>query len=1119
MVEQAGAIPSGAEASLEDSRTQFVSSLGRRLESLRHALGALERAPGSSIHRDHVRRRIHAFGAAAGVLGFDSVFEAFREAEGALGRGESGNVLGSRELGLVARAVDLVPSLVLGADIPLGAGRPRLTEPDRRGWPTSVLLFSGPLLLESLKSGSDEATPLECDLTEDVDRAAEIVRLTAPDVAVIDADRPGARELVETLVHDPLLDPIRIVVVGTIERPEAAAALVALGALRVLPKPVSPDALRRAILDASRGRAVPVPRIEPIGTVTVEALADRLSQELRRGLVNAVRAQSRSHAIALGDGTDVLATVWGSVARVRDLVTERSEGTVQFESSGPEGAIPLAPWIGTDRVRATGGSERRGGEDVTLAGRRMLVVDDDPAVARFLGGLLRAAGAEAREAFDGKDALAIVRREWPEVVVSDVLMPGLDGFSLCREIKRDLALSDVPVILISWKEDLLQRVRELGAEAEGYLRKEATASTVVQRVREVLVPRARVEARIAAGGDARGRLDGLTPRLVLELVCRKERSVQVAIRDAAFLYEIEIRKGRVRSATRTSVEGRSERGERVLAAFLGVRAGRFSVRRNDSECAAEWDDPLRERLKGPLARARAAHRALCALDRVARIDLETDSLEPYLAATPGSVRTLVLKLSEGVAPSEILASGASGRLVETVLSDLVSHAAVAAIHGKGGEDLWALAEAEEEALEAEALEKERAATRGPAPQAARVQRAGRVVEEFAGFFGDSLPPPPLESGRDEAPRSSKNLAPPTSTPPEPSPFEAAVRSLAPEVVAAATERSDDAHPAAVPVPERNPAPKLPLPRKVQDDQETPALELGKAVAELANTPAEPPAQPGPKPHEPEAKEPAAASEATFQTPPPFTFDLTASATPAPVLELRKISEPAREPAEPIIPLVTQSTSRDEAAPVLLVATREQPETSRPERDTTPPRRDRLSPQSTVDSRREEASGLRKAIAPLVVVGVAAASSFALVSALRAPLPAPAPGPNSAEPVEVSGAAAGPVAEDTKGQPSAQAEPSASAAPGSPAPSPGATDQPLPEGITVGTGRGLLDVQVGAPYSILVDGVLVGNGPEKRLPLRAGPHEVRIITGRNKSVVSPVEIKEGRQTRLVIETVQ
>src|SRR5215471_10165943 len=142
MVEQPGAPPSVAETSLADSRAQFVASLGRRLEALRQALFALEQAPKSAALRDHLRRRIHAFGAAAGVLGFDRVFDAFREAEAVLGR-TAASALGPAELGLVARTVDLVPSLVLGAAAPVARQREVGVQAgvERRGggWPISVL--------------------------------------------------------------------------------------------------------------------------------------------------------------------------------------------------------------------------------------------------------------------------------------------------------------------------------------------------------------------------------------------------------------------------------------------------------------------------------------------------------------------------------------------------------------------------------------------------------------------------------------------------------------------------------------------------------------------------------------------------------------------------------------------------------------------------------------------------------------------------------------------------------------------------------------------------------------------------------------------------------------------
>jgi CheY-like chemotaxis protein len=689
MVEQAGAAPGEAETSVAAARAQFVSSLGRRLEALRLALATVEQNPRSAAQRDHLRRRIHAFGAAAGVLGFDRVFEAFREAETALGRTAQPD---DSDLAFVARTLDLVPSLVLGADVSVARGRATSSSPlERRtgAWPTSVLVYAAAPLVEALANvGGAEGSALELERTEDPEAAEQIVRIMAPDVAVVDADRRGARELMETLVYDPLLDPVRIIAIGTFDRPEAAATLVALGVARVLPKPVSPDTLKRSVLEVSRERAMSVPRTEPIGDQTIESLTENLAQELRRGLVDAVKAQSRGLTVSFGEGTDVLAAVWASVARVRELVTLRSGGAVRFDATGPEGAVPLAPWMGDGEHRTAASGEHRGREDVTLSGRVIVVVDDDPAVAWFLSGLFRAVGAEVFEAHDGDRALDLVRDKWPDLVVSDILMPGLDGFSLCREIKRDVVLADTPVILLSWKEDLLQRVRELGVEADGFLRKESTVSVVVQRVREVLLPRARVEARIATSGEARGRLDGLTPRLVLELAAKSVPDSRVTIRDAGFLYEGHIRGGRLKSVTRTGIDGRSESGERVLAALLGVRAGRFSIQRDTAACPSDWSGNLRDVLAPTVERARAAFRVLSDLNRLGRVDLDMQGFEAYSVATPEPARDVVRRLAEGSSPESVIASGVPARLVESVLADAVRHGAVRRITGHDGGELF-----------------------------------------------------------------------------------------------------------------------------------------------------------------------------------------------------------------------------------------------------------------------------------------------------------------------------------------------------------------------------------------------------------------------------------------------
>jgi CheY-like chemotaxis protein len=945
MVEQAGALPSDAETSLADSRAQFVTSLGRRLEQLRLALAALEQAPRSAAHRDHLKRRIHAFGAAAGVLGFDRVFEAFREAEGVLGRASASLAVAPVDLAIVARTIDLVPSLVMGTDVPLGRSRSLLPGAlERRGpaWPTSVLVFGPAALVDSLNAPATAlgSPAVECERTEDPERAEEIVRVMAPDVAVVDADRKGSRELMETLVYDPLLDPVRIIAIGSFDRPEAAASLVALGVARVLPKPVSPDTLKRSVLEVARERAPGAFQADPLGDLTIEALGDRISQEIHRGLVEAVKSQSRGFTVSLGDGTDVLAAVWASVARIRELVTLRSGGAVRFDATGPEGAIPLVPWMGEERQRAAGGGEHRAADGVELAGRTVVVADDDPAVAWFLSGILKASGADVVEAHDGARALELVRERWPDLVVSDILMPGLDGFALCREIKRDIALSDVPVILLSWKEDLLQRVRELGAAADGYLRKEATASVVVQRVREVLLPRARVESRIASGAEARGRLDGITPRLVLEIVEKRRANARVSIRDAAFLYEVDVRDGRVRTVSRTASDGRTERGERVLAALLGVRAGRFAVRPDETPCAHDWTGSLRELLAMPIERARAAQRALAELGDVARVEFDGGALEPYMAATPQSARDVVRRLAEGASPDDLAAAGVPSRLVESVLADVVLHGGVRKVLGRDGEDRFAreLSNARERRIPSRAPAPAPAEAGMPiaipaapvpvvepaepvsAPDFGAALPPGAAVSDaaddpdsaFASLLIDSIAPPAPEAPAPNLtprPFAMKGMAPPTSAPPEPSPLETALRSL-PAPLAQRAKLGDSPAPApAAPAEtaetaeaapdrgagiEKEPQAEtrrerriIPRPARRVPSAESSGVDLGEAVMSVLGDAAP---SPNPAPVAPAGDAPSATAP---EVPAKAAIDAEAART-----EVRVVAEAARAPSAP-----------------------------------------------------------------------------------------------------------------------------------------------------------------------------------------------------------------------------
>ena len=455
--------------------------------------------------------------------------------------------------------------------------------------------------------------PYECERTEDAQAAIGLARKVAPEVVVIDADVADASELVEALLDDPLTEPVPIVVVGAFREAGTAARFVALGVARTLTKPITAEALRRACDEVAEQRGEVTMRVT-LGEPSLEQLGERLADEVRKALVESVDAAGRSVRVPLGEGTEVMSAMWGAIARVREVVVARTGGAVRFGGSGPEGAVALAPWLqpdmpGTDRLMGAVGRGRGPAAEVRLHGRRVIVADDDPGVTWFIADLLRSAGCSVHEALDGATALELAYRTSPELVISDILMPGVDGFALARALKRDVALRDVPVILLSWKEDLLQRVRELGASAAAYLRKESDSRAIVARVRECLRPRARVEARLRTEGEVRGRLDGLTVRSLLELACSIRSESRVTVRDASFLYEVEVRDGAPKRITRTASDGTFQRGERVFGAMLGVGAGRFTVSTSENAIPAEERDlggSLAAQIARPVALARAS---------------------------------------------------------------------------------------------------------------------------------------------------------------------------------------------------------------------------------------------------------------------------------------------------------------------------------------------------------------------------------------------------------------------------------------------------------------------------------------------------------------------------------
>lgn len=131
----------------------------------------------------------------------------------------------------------------------------------------------------------------------------------------------------------------------------------------------------------------------------------------------------------------------------------------------------------------------------------VLIVDDTPANLKVLGDLLRSAGFAVRPVPDGRLALAAARVCPPDLVLLDVRMPGLDGFTVCNELARDPRNADLPVIFISASDDPSDKVRAFAGGGVDYVTKPFHHDEVLARVRTHL--RLRTLARELAAHNQR----------------------------------------------------------------------------------------------------------------------------------------------------------------------------------------------------------------------------------------------------------------------------------------------------------------------------------------------------------------------------------------------------------------------------------------------------------------------------------------------------------------------------------------------------------------------------------------------------------------------------------------
>ncbi len=653
MAENALRTPEGSPV---PPRRRFLDALPERLSALGASLDALLAEPTSTSKRQTLSRRLDAMADAAQALGLSQLAPAFISAQSALER--AGNDPTDRAFEDVREILALVPSLCPAAQaMPESARTPVIGDgASQAGQPANL-----------------EPEPPSTETLEPTVAASKTAHSTAESAEyTLQVPEPG--RTADARQSQPVLAPRR------------PTTVIALGVL----------ALREQVRAWQRS----APQTPFEFTVDLEDARDLASCEetplfivdaRRRDAQRAVSTLSQLGLCLAVEATAEQAASWRDTRRLSVATT--AEEAIAHISSTLRGSTPLdveepprqPPEVA---MRQQHNTRRQSPNTSTLPNRRVLIADADPATAWFLSGVLKAARAEVLEAKDGLEAWSIAQRWYPDLIVADMSLDGLDGFGLCRNVKRDVALADIPLMLLARKREQLHRARELGARADAYLVKEAHAPLILKRCTEVLQSRADVEQRIRSERSFRGRLDGMTPHTVLRLTCELVGSASVTFEDAGYEFVASVADGRLFNVERRLPGGGRQHGAGAAAALLGMRAGSFRIERGCESPQAEFSGSLSHALAPTLERTRRAMRVLQgdALNTIARLEIHRSNATPYIESSPAVVKKIVAKLQAGVAPAALLRSISPG-LLESVLTDLALRGGIERAISRNGSDL------------------------------------------------------------------------------------------------------------------------------------------------------------------------------------------------------------------------------------------------------------------------------------------------------------------------------------------------------------------------------------------------------------------------------------------------
>lgn len=162
-----------------------------------------------------------------------------------------------------------------------------------------------------------------------------------------------------------------------------------------------------------------------------------------------------------------------------------------------------------------------------MSAKNVLVIEDDEIVARTIERSLRGEEFKITVANSGIEGLKIARKILPDIVILDVVMPGMDGYTVCREMRADPTLQDVPILFLTAKIKDEDKIAGFNAGGDDYLSKPFNIDELILRVRAIL--RRSQRAHAASGSDNQVKKnEGLPPSVqsILQKISAENKAIE-----------------------------------------------------------------------------------------------------------------------------------------------------------------------------------------------------------------------------------------------------------------------------------------------------------------------------------------------------------------------------------------------------------------------------------------------------------------------------------------------------------------------------------------------------------------------------------------------------------------